>query len=344
MRSEPSSLLCCRVLTLAMLSGLVGCKSKGVPSTVLQPEDLSAPVEGFDPNEILNNAALTDGQALGATQVQDFLDHSPYKRPSFLSTYQSHGLSAAGAIVRAADKYDINPIVFLVRAQMDQGLIGERTYPFPPARVEYVFGCGCSAAGSCEPNYAGFDRQVDCLGATLRGYLDDISARGATAGGWAPDVERTTLDGEKVTPADAATAALYQYAPQVGRKSGSGNYLLFRVWTAYTMKLDYAAPVTGGPLRAWIGDRCDNDGDCGRLGEDAQCATNYPGGLCTVPCTGTCPTEMGKPQAYCASFKNAGYCLLACDPNVEASCRPGYACINVAQVGTGQGRYVCIVK
>jgi hypothetical protein len=210
-----------------------GCAKSTSEHTFLQAEDLqTADGVQFDPNEIVDVGSFTDAITLDATSVQRFLAHTPYNRPSFLETYQSSGVRASDAILAAAQKYKLNPLVFLVRAEMDQGLIGEQFYPQPPTRVEYAFGCGCPGVGACEPRLAGFDVQVDCLARQLRASLDAIAANGATAGGWAPNKTSTTIDGVNVTPADASTAALYQYTPKVS-KGSSGNWLFWNVWQNY---------------------------------------------------------------------------------------------------------------
>ncbi len=326
-----------RVLLFFALGALAfgGCAKKSGEVTVLQAEDLAtnAGAAPFDPNEIVDTASFTDGLGLDPATVQSFLEHTPYgTRPSFLSTYQSNGVLASDAIVRVAQAFHLNPLVFLVRAEMAEGLLGDQTYPLPPSQVEYVFGCGCAAAGQCDPMLAGFDRQVDCLARALRASLDEIAKSGATAGGWAPGQPGTTFDGQTVTPKDAATAALYQYLPVVGTGSG-GNWLFWNIWQNYALATNYAGPA-GGPAggTAAIGDGCNTPGDCADPG--ALCATgqNYPGGLCTLPCTGNdCPPS--ATGTFCADFKQNGYCLAVCDPTVPASCRQGYKCIRVHRFG-----------
>jgi hypothetical protein len=213
--------------------------------THLQSEDLQSS-GGFDKNEIVDLPSFTDKTTIALADIQRILLHTPYGRASFLSTYSSNGVRADDAVIAASQKYGINPIVFLVRAEMDQGLLGEQFYPAPPSRVEYVFGCGCSAPGSCDPALAGFDVQVDCFGHALKTSLDEVAANGATAGGFGPMKTAKTLDGDAVTPADASTAALYQYTPIVG-KGSSGNWLFWNIWQEYAGALVYVPPTMMGP-------------------------------------------------------------------------------------------------
>ena len=78
----------------------------------------------FDPNTLIDStASLTDPTSLpDEPTVQSFLLQTPYGGASFLATYASNGVTAAQAIVNASATYQINPLVFVVRAQMDQAL------------------------------------------------------------------------------------------------------------------------------------------------------------------------------------------------------------------------------
>ncbi|MFO0675635.1 MAG: hypothetical protein U0169_03815 [Polyangiaceae bacterium] len=318
------------------------CAKEAPEKTVLQGPDLSVPEQTFDPGGLIDVAEFTDVDALDLEQLQGFFFRTPYGRGSFLETYQSNGVRAANAIQRAATKFRINPIVLLVRAQMEQGLVGEEFYPFPPKRVEYVFGCGCPGVGDCDPAYAGFDLQAECLAGALRRSLDEIAASGVTAGGWGPDRETSTLDGEKVTPKNAATAALYQYTPKVGLKESS-NWLFWRIWLLYTEALSYSGPLASRGGTSWFGDACLEDANC--VAPDSKCSQSSPGGLCTASCTGECPQQSGRRESFCADLRGQGYCLGVCDPNVTASCRSGYVCVGVTALGSpDKTAKVCLPK
>ena len=314
----------------------------------MQAEDLQAQHGAtFDRNEIVDTASFTDAMGIDVAQVQQFLEQTPYKRASVLATYQSNGVRAADAIGVAAAKYSINPLVFLVRAEMADGLIGEQFYPAPPSRVEYVFHCGCSGVGACAPSLAGFDVQVDCLGRALRMSLDQIAASGVTSGGWGPGVANKAIDGESITPRDEATATLYQYAPKVGIGSG-GNWLFSNLWQKYATFASYVGPVGGAaPGSAWVGDSCQADVSCGFPG--ALCASNYPAGMCTAPCAtaADCPMAtpgLGRAATFCADVQANGYCLAVCDPMAVGACRDGYACKSAKAVGSASTQFVCVNK
>jgi hypothetical protein len=310
----------------------VACGSSNDESSVLQSSDLVSNGAAFDPNEILDSASMQDEQGLAIGDVQAFLHRPPYGAPSFLSDYTSNGLSAAEAIARAAQRYALNPLVFLVRAQMDQGLVGSSVYPLPASRVEFAFGCGCSAPGVCDTAYAGFDVQVNCLGAALRDSLDQIAAGGSTAGGWGPGATATTRDNVQITPKDDSTAALYQYTPVVAAGKAGGNWLFWNLWQKYASTIGYAGPV-GGPPAAWIGAACTSDSICKYSGTQGTCATQFQSGLCTLTCTQSCPSSPSETPTFCADLGSQGaLCLAVCNPAVP-QCRSGYTCQSVAQAG-----------
>ena len=307
------------------------CAQQTPESTFLHADDLAKGTVPFDKNQIVEPGAFQDTITIDAAAIQSFLARGPYKRASFLETYQSNGIRAADAISNAAITYKINPLVILVEAEVAQGLVGSQFYPFPPQRVEYVFNCGCPSAGRCDPALAGFERQVACLAGQLRTSLDEIAANGTTAGNWGPGTTSLTLDNVKVTPADPSTAALYQYSPLVGNGS-RGNWLFWNIWQNYAAFLEYSGPIGSGPDGAWIGEACQADSACVTPG--AFCAKDYPGGMCTVSCSKDCPSDPDHPESFCADFLDkGGYCLAVCSKGVPGSCRAGYDCRATVQFG-----------
>src|SRR5262249_39414731 len=101
--------------TIAALASIAAC-AKSVPEqTYLQADDLVSDGEPFDRDEIVDTPSFTDAQGMYVQQIQQFFEATPYGRASFLATYQSNGVRAADAIVATAQKYGLNPLVFLVR-------------------------------------------------------------------------------------------------------------------------------------------------------------------------------------------------------------------------------------
>jgi hypothetical protein len=320
----------------------LACSSSSAPASPSPSYDLTPAAGSFNPNEIVDLASFTDATGIVETDIQAFLEATPYGQTSFLSTYSSNGIRADDALMQAASRYTLNPLVFLVAAEQAQGLVSIPVYPADPSRVEYVFNCGCATAqASCDPLQAGFDVQVDCLANQLRQSLDAVAASGHTAGGWGPGAASLTLDGVHVTPVDASTAALYEYTPEVDAGKTGGTWLFWNLWQKYAAALKYAGGGAVVSPTASIGDACTASGECGYAG--GVCATNYPGGLCTASCTGQCPTDPSGTLAFCADFQqeDTGYCLPECNPSASA-CRQGYSCVKVAQFGDAtSGQYVC---
>lgn len=323
-----------------------GCK-KTTRDTLLPEKDFAAVEKSqakFDRNNLIDVATFTDVEAVDAVQVQKFFSRTPYDQPSFLETYQSNGTRAADAVLRVARTYRVNPLVLLTFLETEGALLAERNYPLPPERVEYVFRCGCEAPGNCLPALAGIDRQLECLGRELRSSLDAIAANGSTPAGWGPDGTSTTLDGLKVTPANEATAAIYQHIPAIRVGEDKGAWIFWNVWQLYTTTLEYGGPLgNGAGTGKGIGDACTSDGECG---SGNLCSTDYPGGYCTKSCTGDCPSSPDRPEAFCAAFPEGGFCFVVCNPGAPA-CRDGYACSNVKRFGSADGndaKYVCVPK
>ena len=317
---------------LLWLLPFVACSSAATPWPELDYADQGLP---FDPGFVIDStASLTDPYSLPQlTDVQAFLVKTPYGTKSFLATYSSNGISAATAIANASITYQLNPLIFLVRAEMDQGLIAATEYPSPASRVEFVFGCGCSQSGvttSCDPQLAGFDKQVDCLAREIRGDLDAAcGVAHLTSGGWGSGKTSTTIDGVDVTPQNEGTAVLYQYTPLVLQQHAGGNWFFWNIYQLFSVAVGYP----GSFAQAWIGDGCCGDVSCPFTG--GTCAVNVPGGMCTASCSTTqpCPTDPDR-KAVCTSLSGQGFCLLDCSAD---PCRAGYLCQPVAVVGGGQG-------
>lgn len=230
-------------LGLAVVALASACGDAAPP---FHPALDTTPVKGarFDPNDLMDAATLTDEAAVDRGALDLFFARTPYGRASFLASYQSNGLRASEAIVAVARAYGINPIVLLTLAETEQALVALASYPTgAPSRVEYAFGCGCTEASVCRAEQTGFDRQLTCAAQDLRLALDRIQAEGATASGWGPDVTKATGDGASVTPANDATAALYDRVPFVRREAPGGVWILWNVYQIYATALGYAGPA-----------------------------------------------------------------------------------------------------
>lgn len=311
--------------------------------TDLQPykplaEDIETP---YDRNMLIDDASFLDSTQATSVVVQEYLERTSYGSRSFLGTYQSSGLRASDALVASSRTYGVNPIALLVFAQVRAGLVSLTVYPEDPARVEYAFQCGCEAKGQCDPRSAGFDKQVDCVALRLREALEAVKVSGAAPSGFGPNRTAFTVDGARVTPANAATAALYHVLPREAKDEPGGIWLVWNLWQKYTLAYEYAGPFEPTPEGGGIGEACQNARQCALPASEAICATEYPGGMCTTQCTSDCPVVAGKGEGYCADFRSTGICLAVCNPNAP-TCRKGYTCTRVARFGAPkESQYTC---
>lgn len=344
------------VLGVMLALGVVpGCKSSSgttdigfLDPTDLEPYKAGDDVEGtpiaYDRNNLLDDASLVDFSQASGTIVQQYLERTPYGKRSFLGTYQSNGLRAADAIADASRNYRVNPIALLVLSQIRGGLVSLQIYPSDPARVEYAFECGCQTKGACEPRLAGFDRQIDCVAQKLREAIESVRLNGVTASGFGPNRTSFTVDGARVTPANAATAAILQVLPREAVNAPGGTWLFWNLWQKFAEKYGYSGPFEPNPEGSGIGEACQVDAQCSGIPKELSpiCATNYPGGLCTTNCTGECPEVPGRAKGYCADFRaQGGYCLAVCNPSAP-NCRSGYSCTRVVKFGDSKAsEYTC---
>jgi hypothetical protein len=305
----------------------------------------------FDRNNLVSDADFTDENALTVQQIQKFLEATPYGNRSALADYSHNGQSAAQAILASAHKNHLNPLAILVRAQMEQSLIGN---PSPSSTaLNYAFGCGCPDNGSCDPNQKGFDRQVSCMGSWMRGYLEDLAAGKETIAGWKVGKSKQTLDPLSVKPKNQATAALYTYTPWVGESGGGragigGNSAHYNIWKLYAKNLGYQGagstpenPSSGGCANdiecnhgaLGVGVICSNTGNAATTcidgcHNDQDCASGSTCNKQAVPhwaCTSAPPAIgtpcVGKPSGFCSNNQagtgrvcsaNSGTCIIGC--------------------------------
>ena len=340
-------------LSVPVLAALAACSSGDLaPATVLDPTDISVDTSDefvFDATtSLVAPADFTDPAAVREiSAVQRFFERTPYNKRSFLATYSSNGVTAAGAVLSAALKYGINPIVLLTRLQMVQGLVSADVYPDDSARVEYAFQCGCDGVGSCLPELAGLDRQLECVSARLASYLQQIADSGETTfGGWGPDVTALTLDGVQVTPADRSSAALYQFDPVYGERDKLGGaWVFYRIYLKYSRAFSYSGSIDPSITGKWIGEPCTNVGECSSAIPNARCLQDGPNGYCSGACADDgCVSNPRKAQTYCADLgPNGGGCVAYCNP-AAPNCRDGYSC-EVVDVfgGIGEQTTACTV-
>jgi hypothetical protein len=183
----------------------------------------------FDPNNVLSDEEMRDSESMNLDQIQAFLERG------YLAEYRTEDnegreRSAAEIIWRTAQNVGINPKFLLVLLQKEQSLINDED----PTQKQLDWATGYAVCDDCsmsDPSLArwkGFGKQVNSAALQfIEGYMADIEAHGKTAGKYGTGIP-VTIDGTRVTPATAATAALYAYTPHL---HGNKNFAtLWNTW------------------------------------------------------------------------------------------------------------------
>lgn len=277
----------------------------------------------FDSAWLMSDLFFLNTSALSVSDLQHFLEESPYGGRSWLADFKVDQVAASELIVKVAHERGVNPLLLLTRMQVEQSLVSRSE---PPARrlQDAALGCGCHDGERCAPRFKGFEAQLFCAAATLRDLFDD-SRRGE--GLWVAGRSRTTLDPIKIRPANHATAAMYAYTPWVLTGRG-GNWLAWNIMRKFTRFLkergmigqlvdfDLAASeaLSGSPHqdrgaedlsqclyrsgRAFVGDPCGCQRDCD-FWSGSQQGFCHSAGFCALPCEGGCPDVLDKAQTFC---------------------------------------------
>jgi hypothetical protein len=175
--------------------------------TVLLSRQQTNAAAPWNPEEIIDNAVLTNKNTMSVAQIQDFLNskvpvcdtqgtqtseygggtraqwaanasYHPaegafYPPFTCLKDYTENGLSSAQIIYNAAQQYSINPQVLIVLLQKEQGLVTD-TWPAP---IQYQsatgYGCPDSSPGVCSSQYYGFTNQINWAATMFHAIMVD---------------------------------------------------------------------------------------------------------------------------------------------------------------------------
>lgn len=193
----------------------------------------------FNHNRVMDDAFYMDSDWASADEIQAFLENTVWNKPSWLATEKLNGVLVSQAIVTSAKAHHINPLLLLARMQVEKSLVSAEKKPSESARS---FGLGCHKPTAAHPNgldpsVAALDIQLACGATTLENQLAK-----AEAGDNSFDIGKavTTQDGVKITPANAATSALYSYTPIEGTKAHNGNWLVWNVTHRFAAAIEAA--------------------------------------------------------------------------------------------------------
>lgn len=183
----------------------------------------------FDPNYILSDEELQDANAMDLNQIQAFLERG-YLADFRTEDHTGRTRYAADIIWRTAQQHNINPKFLLVLLQKEQSLVEDDD----PTQKQLDWAAGYAVCDHCSMNdpviqrWKGFGKQVNSAALQFtEGYLQDIYKYGYTAGKYGPGIT-VTIDGERVTPMNAATAAMYAYTPHL-----HGNQNFVAIWNRW---------------------------------------------------------------------------------------------------------------
>jgi hypothetical protein len=222
------------VLSFLILSACMPAENTGEGH---EPEDFEVePNDGkadgvtpvFDMNNVMTDALFEDAGSMQVEDVQAFFEHTPYRNRSWLASHTVNGVSAAQAVIDAAQLAGIHPLVLIARMQVESSIVSKTVKP-SQRLIDRALGCGCPDGGGCNESFQGLARQLECGARTMRRWYD-ASIDGS--GQWRMGVTRSTLDPKRVTPANHATASLYAYTPWVLERTG-GTWLAWNVTRKY---------------------------------------------------------------------------------------------------------------
>ncbi|MBD3247821.1 hypothetical protein GF382_00855 [Candidatus Falkowbacteria bacterium] len=202
---------------------------------ILSP--LMALANGFDPNNIISDYEVLNYDSMSLAQIQDLLD----SKDGYLANYRTQNpdgktMTAAEVIYDRAQTNKISPKFIIVLLQKEMGLIEDKDPK--QTQLDWATGYGCPDGGGCNERWRGFWKQVNSATLQFYDYIENFQdykyQKGKTYTFSNP--YSTTINGTViVTPANNATAGLYNYTPHVY----NGNYNFYRIWKRYFTKGDY---------------------------------------------------------------------------------------------------------
>lgn len=229
-----------------------------------------AQAASFSPSRLIDDAEFTSVDSMTADDVQRFLT----QQGSFLAGYSENGRLASQIIVDAAHGFGdgsgtingitlspstgtVSPAVLLVALQKEQGLISMTTQN--DAALRTAMGYACPDSGGCNPNYAGFTKQVENAAWQLRYNYERAQGRGFSdfQVGQSQCFSNPSGGSDCTSFDNRATAALYRYTPHVY----NGNYNFWNLFTnVYVFILpEYLGQHVGqsGNVAGWPGQTAD---------------------------------------------------------------------------------------
>ncbi len=213
----------------------------------------------FNPSYIISDNEILDKTTMSLQDIQNFLDEKGGYIAGYKTIdYYGEKRTAAEIIYNAAtNNYDcqganvsdnptlaeqkakckpisINPQFLLVLLQKEQSLLDDKNPT--QGSLDWAVGYGCPDGSSCNDRWKGFGKQVNSASLQFYDYMINPQKFKYQVGEtYIFSNPYDTINGKKeigVTPANKATAALYNYTPHVY----NGNYNFWRLWRSYFTK------------------------------------------------------------------------------------------------------------
>ncbi|MEA3248851.1 MAG: hypothetical protein U9Q03_00655 [Patescibacteria group bacterium] len=177
----------------------------------------------FNPNYIISDAEMRDMYAMEFMDIYYFLGEKGGLNNHFDVDPEDSLLKGTAQLIDdAAKRYRINPKYVMSLMQKESGVIETQT---PTEKqldwaVGYGLCDGCYKSSELAQKYKGFAKQIDA-GA---GWMDWFMTNSSTLTYLEQPGTTFTVSGVSVTPANLATAGLYNYTPHL-----HGNRLLWKI-------------------------------------------------------------------------------------------------------------------
>ncbi len=189
---------------------------------LLSAVPLPARAAAFNPNYIMSDDEMRDAYAMNFQEIYDFLDEKGGLNNQFdVDAIDGLLKGTAQLVDDAAKRYSINPKYVLAILQKEQGIV-ETDKPTKDQldwAAGYALCDGCYKSSSLAQKYKGFAKQIDAAAGWMDWYMSNV-----------PDYLKQpkvtyTISYKDVTPANLATAGMYNYTPHI-----HGNKLFYNIW------------------------------------------------------------------------------------------------------------------
>ena len=208
----------------------------------------------FDPNNIITDQEMLDAESMSISEIDAFLkSQGGYIATNLFTDAFGATLTTAQIIYNAAHNYEcdtieqyrsytleqkkllcrpitINPKFLIVLLQKEQSLIEEKS----PRQKQLDWAAGYAVCDSCSMDdpaiqrWKGFGKQINSAALQFADYVENPQLYRYKAG-QTYTISNTGQGPSQVTPANNATAGLYNYTPHVY----NGNFNFWKIWQRY---------------------------------------------------------------------------------------------------------------